>query len=79
MVANRDVYLKSICIWKVFSITFFPMYLYLYLLIEKTVILNTNTFYFKKVSLYEVYFWQVKVLHDVLMLLKFLKLMLLNK
>ena len=37
-------------------------YLYLYLLYEKTVILNTNTFNFKKLSLYEVYFWQVKVL-----------------
>ena len=58
---NRDVYLKSICIWKVFSNTFFFMYLYfyltnflikyfylyLYLHIEKTVILNTNTLYFK--------------------------------
>jgi len=32
------------------------LYLYLYLLIEKTVILNTNTFYFKKLSLHEVYF-----------------------
>ena len=55
------------------------LYLYLYLLIEIIVILITNTFYFKKLSLHEVYFWQVKVLHDVLMLLKFLKLTLLNK
>ena len=31
-------------------------YLYLNLRNEKTVILNTNTFYFKKLSLYEVYF-----------------------
>ena len=51
------------------------LYLYLYLFIEKTVILNTNTFYFKKLSLYEVYFWQVKVLHDVLMFYKFSKLL----
>ena len=82
-------------IWKVFSNTFYLMYLclnlknfwkkyfylylYLYLLIEKTVILNTNTLYFKKLSLYEVYFWQVKVLHDIFLFLKFLKSMLLHK
>jgi hypothetical protein len=63
----RDVYLLSICIWKVFSNTFFFMYfhlyfedflkkcfyLYLYFLIEKkTEIFNTNIFYFKKICFY---------------------------
>jgi len=37
---------------------------------------SSRLIYFKKLSLYDVYFWQVKVLHDVLMFLKFLKFLL---
>ena len=61
---NLTKYLKSIFKYFFFDVfvfvfeEFFEKHfcLCLYLLIEKTVILNTNTFYFKKLSSYEVYF-----------------------
>jgi len=80
-------------IWKVFSSTFFfdvfvfvfeeffeKVFLFVFLFAYwKNSDFKYEYILFKKLSLYEVYFWQVKVLHDVLMFLKFLKLILLHK
>ena len=66
---SREVCILRICIWEVFSninyLMYFPLYflnfwkkhLYLYLnfLFEKKKITNTNIFYLKKLSLYEVW------------------------
>ncbi len=80
-------------IWKVFvfekyfQILFFYVFLFVFEeFFEKVFIFvflfaywKNSDFKYKYILFQKINFWQVKVLHDVLMFLKFLKLMLLHK